>query len=130
MSRKLDILQESEVLYAARVGVTRSKVYDVIEMAGITLTEMGRYVHMTARTLQRKDSKEKLPSDISEKVLLIQNLYIKGANVFGSIEGFREWMNMPNVALSNETPKSFLDTYTGIEYLMQELGRLEHGFVA
>lgn len=125
-----NVLRESEVLYAARTGVTRTKIYDIIELTGITLSEMGKYVHVTPRTLQRKDSNERLPIDISEKVLLIQNLYFKGAAVLGSIETFKQWMSIPNVALGGEVPKSYLDTYTGIEFLMHELGRIEHGFVA
>jgi putative toxin-antitoxin system antitoxin component (TIGR02293 family) len=126
----MDILNETQVVYAARSGITRSKFNDVAELTGFSLNEIGKYVHVTPRTLQRKNVNEKLSSDISEKVLLIQNLYIKGGKVFGSMQAFREWMSITNVALGNCAPKEYLDTYSGIEYLMQELGRIEHGFVA
>ena len=127
---KVDILNESEVLYAARSGVTRTKMNDIMNITGITLTEMGQYVHVTPRTFQRKKPNEKLPSDISEKILLIQNLYIKGSNVLGNLEAFKSWMCTANVAFNGATPKSFLDTFSGIELLLNELGRIEHGFVA
>jgi putative toxin-antitoxin system antitoxin component (TIGR02293 family) len=127
---KPDILSESEVVYAARAGVTRRNVNDMLTITGFTLNEMGQYVHVTPRTLQRKKLNEKLPSDISEKVLLIQNLYIRGSQVLGSLPAFKQWMSLPNIALEGNMPKEFLDTFSGIEYIMQELGRIEHGFVA
>ena len=126
----LNILQEGEVVYAARKGVTREKVNFIMGLTGITLSEIGKYTHVTSRTLQRKKPNETLTSDISERLLLIQNLYVKGSSVMGSLNAFKEWMCMPNVALNGAVPKSFLDTFSGIEYVMHELGRIEHGFVA
>lgn len=128
--KRIEILNESEVVYAARNGVTKKKVNDILTLTGFTLNEMGQYVHITPRTLQRKKLNEKLPSDISERILLIQNLYIKGSKVFGNLSSFKQWMSVPNVALDGEMPKEYLDTFSGIEFLMHELGRLEHGFVA
>lgn len=125
-----NVLHESEVLYEARRGVERQKVDALLHATGLTLTEMGQYVHVNPRTLQRKSASERLPSDISERVLLIQNLYFTGGQVFGSLEAFRQWMMQPNMALGGVVPKSYLDTFTGIEFLMHELGRIEHGLVA
>jgi putative toxin-antitoxin system antitoxin component (TIGR02293 family) len=130
MNDELNILQESEVVYAARAGVNRKKVNDIILMTGFTLNEMGKYVHVAPRTLQRKNPDEKLPSDISERVLLIQNVYIKGSIVMGSLQVFQNWMNTNNTALNGAKPKDFLDTFSGIEFIMHELGRIEHGFFA
>ena len=126
----LNILQEGEVVYAARKGVTREKVNYIMGLTGITLSEIGQYTHVTPRTLQRKKPNETLPTDISERLLLIQNLYIKGSGVMGSIGAFKDWMSIPNVAFNGVVPKSFLDTFSGIEYIMHELGRIEHGLVA
>ena len=126
----LDILNESEVVYGARAGVSRQKVADIMAITGFTLNEMGHYMHVAPRTLQRKLPNEKLSPDISEKVLLIQNLYIKGPKAMGTLAAFQDWMNTPSIALDGAKPKDFLDTYSGMEYIMQELGRIEHGFFA
>jgi len=128
--KKDNILHENQVVYAARAGVSRQKVSDIMLLTGFTLNEMGKYVHIAPRTLQRKKPGEKLSTEISEKVILIQNLYIKGGKVMGSLLNFQEWMDTSNIAFENAKPKDFLDTYSGIEYLMQELGRIEHGFTA
>lgn len=130
INNQLNILNESEVVYAARAGINRQKVNEIMHFTGFTLSEMGQYAHVATRTLQRKNPGEKFPADISEKFLLIQNLYVRGSKVFGSLADFQDWMNTPNRIFDNSKPKDFLDTYSGLEYIMQELGRIEHGFFA
>jgi putative toxin-antitoxin system antitoxin component (TIGR02293 family) len=125
---KKNILSENDVLVAARAGVPRKVVNDIMEITGFTLNEIGKFVHLTPRTLQRKKPTERLDTAISEKVLLIQNLYIKGSMVMGTIENFKDWMNTPNMSFDKARPKDFLDTFSGIDFLMHELGRLEHGY--
>ena len=127
---QLNVLNDSEIVHEARKGITRSKVIDIMSITELTINEMGQYIHVSPRTLQRKDYKEYLPSEISEKVLLIQNLYARGSKTFNSLDAFKDWMNTPNITMEGSKPKNLLDTYSGIEYLKHELGRLEHGFNA
>ena len=125
---QLNVLNDSEIVHEARKGITRSKVIEIMSITELTINEMGQYIHVSPRTLQRKDYKEYLPSEISEKVLLIQNLYARGSKTFNSLDAFKDWMNTPNITMEGSKPKDLLDTYSGIEYLKHELGRLEHGF--
>ncbi len=129
-NKNIILLNDSELIHEARKGITRSKVMDILELTELTILEMCQYIHVSPRTLQRKDYKEYLPSEISEKVLLIQNLYARGSKTFGSLESFSDWMNTPNITMEGQKPKDLLDTYSGIEYLKHELGRLEHGLIA
>ena len=66
----------------------------------------------------------------SEKALEITQLYSRGEEVFGSLILFEKWMDTSTAALGNKKPKAFLDTSLGIEILMEELGRIEHGIFA
>lgn len=125
----LRILTDLELVKSAREGITREKINDIIKMTGMTQEEFGRYINLTSRAIQRKRLNDKLSTSISEKALLIFNLYGKGSQLFGSIEEFKEWMDTPNLALGNVKPKEYLDTFSGIEYLTEELGRIEHGFM-
>ena len=43
---------------------------------------------------------------------------------------FEIWLNTLNVALGGIKPKDVLDSAFGIEWLMDELGRIEHGVLA
>jgi putative toxin-antitoxin system antitoxin component (TIGR02293 family) len=125
----LRILTDLELVKSAREGITKEKVNDIIKMTGLTQVEFGRYIDLTTRAIQRKSLGDKLSKSISEKALLIYNLYGRGSLLFGGIEEFKEWMDTSNIALGNVKPKEYLDTFSGIEFLTEELGRIEHGFM-
>jgi putative toxin-antitoxin system antitoxin component (TIGR02293 family) len=55
---------------------------------------------------------------------------VRGEEVFGEMNLFKEWMNRNLRALGNKKPKEFLDTSIGIHFIMDELGRIEHGVFA
>ena len=126
----LRILTDLELVKSAREGITKEKVNDIIKMTGLTQVEFGKYIDLTTRAIQRKGLSDKLSKSISEKALLIFNLYGKGSQIFGGIDDFKEWMDTINIALGNVKPKEYLDTYSGIEYLTEELGRIEYGLMA
>ncbi len=126
----IQILSGNDLLKAARDGITKEMVNAIIRSTGLSLNEFGRYIHLTARAIQRKKPNEKLSPGASERALLISNLYNKGCEVFGSKDKFKEWVESKNIVFGNAKPKEYLDTFSGIEYLMEELGRIEHGFMA
>ena len=126
----IHILSGNDLLKAARDGITKEMVNAIIRSTGLSLNEFGHYIHLTARAIQRKKLNEKLSPGASERALLISNLYNKGCEVFGSKDKFKEWIESKNIVFSNAKPKEYLDTFSGIEYLMEELGRIEHGFMA
>ena len=66
----------------------------------------------------------------SERMVEMAKLYSKGEEVFGTIDNFKEWMNTTLLPLGNKKPKEFLDTSLGINMLMNELGRIQHGIFA
>ena len=57
-------------------------------------------------------------------------LHSRGAEVFGDMENFSIWLHSENVGLGNIIPKNLLKTTFGIQLLMDELGRIEHGILA
>ena len=125
----LRILTDLELVKSAREGITKEKINDIIKITGLTQGEFGKYINLTTRAIQRKSLNDKLSTSISEKALLIFNLYGKGSQLFEGLEEFKEWMDTTNIALGNVKPKEYLDTFSGIEYLTEELGRIEHGFM-
>jgi len=61
---------------------------------------------------------------------LAKNLLEKGAEVFGNEPKFDLWLNTENLALGNIKPKSLFDSTFGINLLIDELTRIEHGVLA
>ncbi|WP_339835962.1 antitoxin Xre/MbcA/ParS toxin-binding domain-containing protein [uncultured Maribacter sp.] len=85
----------------------------------------------TTRTLDRykKDNKS-FSSTQTEKIIEIQQLMKFGAEVFGDITKFNNWLVRENSGLGNIIPKTLLDTSIGIGLVKDSLGRIEHGIFA
>ena len=54
----------------------------------------------------------------------------RGLAVFGDKEKFIRWMYSPCKALSNKIPASLLKTKSGLEIILDELGRMENSVFA
>jgi putative toxin-antitoxin system antitoxin component (TIGR02293 family) len=102
----------------------------LLDKTGITTGEIAEIIHTSDRTLRRYTPQQKLNPDQTERVIQLAHLYSRGEEVFDTLDSFKEWMNSTVIALGNKKPKEFLDTSIGIDYLMEELGRIEHGIFA
>ena len=63
-------------------------------------------------------------------IMQIEILHSKGEEVFGSRENFSTWLETENLALGNIIPRDLLKNSFGINLLMDELVRIEHGVLA
>jgi putative toxin-antitoxin system antitoxin component (TIGR02293 family) len=97
---------------------------------GLDIYELADILEVTDRTLRRYTSNEVLNKKLSERALEIAKLYSRGEEVFGDVLSFQRWMDTEVPALGHRKPKSFLDTSLGIQMLVDELGRIEHGVFA
>ena len=66
----------------------------------------------------------------SERILQIEILYSKGEEVFSNRGHFTKWLETKNLALGDILPLDLLKTSFGINLLMDELIRIEHGVLA
>jgi len=108
-------------------GITRKSLDDLIFATGLTLTELADCMHLSERTLRNYTPSTHLGPDPSERAIEIALLYEKGKEVFGSLESFKVYMNTFVLALGNNKPKTFLDTSIGINFLLEEIGRIQQG---
>ena len=114
----------------SRNGIDKKSLLHLANTIGFTLEELAAVLHVSERTVQRYALNKKLNSEISAKAIQLAKLYAKGEAIFGSLEGFKQWMNHPNVALAQKTPKELLDTTFGFQLLNEELIRIEYGIFA
>lgn len=125
-----EIENDADFIYCIREGVPKQALDNIIDIAGFTMSEIALIIRTSDRTLRRYTSKQKLNAEQSERVIELAKLYSRGEEVFGSMDAFKEWVNNRVIALGNKKPKEFMDTSIGIEILMDELGRIEHGIFA
>ena len=124
------IKNENDFISIIRTGIPKQAMTHLMDIADLSLLEMATITHTSDRTLRRYKPQQKLSQEQSERMIELARLYSRGEEVFGSIEAFRQWMDTILVPLGNKKPKAFLDTSLGINMLLDEIGRIEHGIFA
>ncbi len=121
---------------AAMLSLSRSGVkFDVFQAfadkLSYTIKQWSKYLHITERTIQRykKENKSFEPMQ-SERIIEIMRLHAHGEEVFGSADTFNTWMQSTSIALGGIKPIDLLDSGFGIDMLLDELGKIEHGILA
>ncbi len=77
--------------------------------------------------LEVKESDILLDKRTSEHIIKLAELSSRGTEVFENEEKFKRWLNTPIGAFQGKKPIEYIDTITGIEMILDELGRIEHG---
>lgn len=116
-----------QMIEVIRKGLDKRTIYHLAELLGITIDQICDLVHISARTLQRKDESESLGPLVSERALDLANVLVQGVNALGSLKAMQSWLIAIRPALGGSTPLSLLDTSLGCELVSDVLGRIEHG---
>ncbi|MDO1451305.1 DUF2384 domain-containing protein [Rhodocytophaga aerolata] len=113
-------------MLGARVGIQKKALYQLAEQMSFSLKEVTNFLSVNMPTYP---DDELLDYPSSERVIKTAELYQKGFEVFG--EGkFKVWMDSPSKALGGKRPVELLNTTKGVEYLLDEVIRIEHGIFA
>ena len=121
LENKMDLVELSSH------GVTKDAVSHLAKYLLLSWRQMAALLPVTERTLQRYALKQHLNPTVSEQVLQIAEVVARGVEVFGDKDRFRNWMDQPNTALSDNAPLNLLGSRFGTEMVLDELGRIEHG---
>ncbi len=127
--RALEI-SEKNFLIGARKGIQKSMLLSIARETGLTLKELSSYLRISTRSIQEKEPSQFIAPGPSERALYIAKLFKSGSEIFGSMEKFHNWLNIENSVLGGEKPVSYLDTFSGIQLVMDELNAIENGFSA
>ncbi len=118
---------EMDLYNLSKQGIPKIALVNFIKNIGTTMRAMAKILHVTERTLQRKKDTDLLSENVSEHVIQIAEVYMRGNQVFDSNEDFIVWMNAPSLALANQKPNDMLSSRYGVQLILNELGRIEHG---
>ena len=111
-------------------GVSKGVVSRLAHHLCIGTGEMASLLSVNQRTIQRYGPGKIFGRTISERVLRITMVAARGEEVLENREGFCMWLKEPNKALADKTPLSLLASDFGIDMVLDELGRIEHGIVS
>ncbi len=116
-----------DLIQITRKGLPKSVVSTVSSILGISMEKMSSLIHVSLRTIQRKNDDELLNVYSTEQILEIAEVISRGIHVLGSIEAFAKWLHQDIRALNYSKPLDFLDTSFGTILIKDILGRIEEG---
>lgn len=121
-------ISEKDFLVGARQGIQKSMLLSIARESGLTLKELSSYLRISTRSIQEKEPTQLIAPGPSERALYIAKLFKQGTAIFGNQEKFHNWLELPNAAMGGEKPASYLDTFSGIQLVLDELNAIEYGF--
>jgi putative toxin-antitoxin system antitoxin component (TIGR02293 family) len=111
-------------------GIPKIALVKLVHNIGTSMRAMAEVLHVTERTLQRKKDLDLLSEDVSEHIIQIAEVYMRGNQVFDNNDDFIAWMHAVNTALVNQKPNDLLSSRYGVQLILNELGRIEHGILS
>ncbi|MGY5851897.1 type II RES/Xre toxin-antitoxin system antitoxin [Salegentibacter sp. F14] len=114
-------------LKVLKEGLHRNSVNSFIKHSTLSRKQVSKLIHVSERTLQRYSPEKTMDINSSERLIELTRLFHKGINVFNDKEKFITWLNRPNKSLANSKPIDLMETSLGIDLVLDELLRIEHG---
>ncbi len=111
-------------------GVSKGAVSRLAKHLSLGLTEMAPLLSLNLRTIQRYSAERVFSRAVSERILRIALVVSRGEEIFGNREQFNVWLKEPNRALADKKPMDLLVSNFGIDMILDELGRIEHGIIS
>ena len=110
---------------------TYSEFKKIADKTPFTQAEWASILHVSERTLQRyaKSNSSFAPIN-AERALQIDKVLKEGKITFGKIENFYNWLKRNPYMLEGNLSFDSLTSYEGIQKVLTQLGRIQHGIFA
>jgi len=110
---------------------TYNEFKKIADKAPFTQAEWASILHVSERTLQRyaKDNSTFAPIN-AERALQIAKVLKEGELTFGKVENFYGWIKRGPYMLEGNLSFDSLTSYEGIQKVLTQLGRIQHGLFA
>ena len=96
-----------------------------------TLQEWSDLLHISERTLHRyAKANSSFPFSVTDRILQIDKVIQRGIGVFGSLDKFIGWLRNDPYMLEGRLSLQSLRSFEGINLVLTQLGRIEHGLFA
>lgn len=96
-----------------------------------TQAEWASLLHLSERTLQRYAKANSSFAPINaERALQIERVLKEGEFTFGKVENFYNWLKREPYMLEGKLSFDSLTSFDGIQKVLTQLGRIQHGIFA
>ena len=107
---------------------TYNEFKNIADKAPFTQAEWAAILHISERTLQRYAKNNSTFAPINaERALQIEK---ENKITFGKVENFYSWLKRNPYMLESNLSFDSLTSYNGIEKILTQLGRIQHGLFA
>ena len=122
------IEHEEQNTLAEPVAVYAKAFNDLITVTSYDKDFAADLLDVSYKTVARYQKENKKFSALqSEYILKTIVLFHKGVKVFGNEESFNRWLDKTSFGLGNHIPRAAITTVTGINFVIDELNRIERG---
>jgi len=125
-----EVRTRMDLIDLSRKGVSKEALLYLAKFMGLPVSQMAALLPVTERTIQRYAPKEHFDRVVSENILHLAEVAARGLEVFKNNDNFKTWIDQPSTALGGRSPKSLLASRFGIDMVLDELTRIEHGVAA
>lgn len=130
-------VEEPEVAYGLpkQFNLTKDFTFNnfkkVASKTDFTQKEWSDILHISERTLQRYSKENSSFSfSVTDRILQINKVFERGLEVFGSYEKFNLWLRGEPYMLEGRLSINSLASFEGINNVLTQVGRIEHGIFA
>lgn len=103
----------------------------IADKAPFTQAEWAAMLHLSERTLQRYAKNDGVFAPMNaERIIQISKVLEQGKVTFGKVENFYNWLKSEPNMLEGSLSMNDLSTYDGIQKILIQLGRIQHGILA
>jgi putative toxin-antitoxin system antitoxin component (TIGR02293 family) len=103
----------------------------IADKVPFTLQEWSQILHISERTLQRyAKANSNFPFSVVDRILQIDKVIKRGMEVFGNLDKFISWLRNNPYMLEGRLSLQSLRSIEGINLVLTQLGRIEHGLFA
>lgn len=101
--------------------------------SGETDEELSDLLDMNVKTFRMKKAPKVskkavyIEPSLVERTIMLISLFRHGKDVFGTIEKFKKWLEQENFYFGKKTPRTYMDTVSGIKFIDDSLTAMEYG---
>jgi putative toxin-antitoxin system antitoxin component (TIGR02293 family) len=131
------MVEEPTAIYELKKNVPSLKNFTfndfkkIADKVDFTQKEWSDILHISERTLQRyAHDNGFFNTGVIDRILQINKVFERGKEVFGSYERFNLWLRDNPYMLEGRLSIHSLASFDGINLVLTQIGRIEHGIFA